>query len=234
LIMLNSAFIGELIGSAFLIFLGNGVVANVLLEKTKGQNSGLIIITLAWGMDVTFAVFVAQKFGSEAAHLNPALTIAFALKSGDWSNVLSFITAQFLGGFIGAFLVWVFYYPHYAATADTGAKLATFSTSPAIKHTPSNFLGELLGTAILFIGVSSIYASAGSGLSPVLVGLLVLLIGNSLGGTTGYAINPMRDLAPRIMHAILPIAGKGDSQWSYAWIPVIGPIVGACLASLLF
>jgi glycerol uptake facilitator protein len=232
--MQTSAFLGELIGTAFLIFLGNGVVANVLLNKTKGNNSGLIVITIAWGLAVTFAVYVAQKFGSKDAHLNPALTIAFAFKSGVWSNVISYITAQFLGGFLGATLVWLFYYPHYEATEDKGAKLATFCTSPAIAHTPSNFLGELLGTAILFIGISSITEGTGAGIGPYFVGMLVLLIGNCLGGTTGYAINPVRDLAPRIMHAILPIAGKGDSQWGYAWIPVVGPIVGACLASLLF
>jgi glycerol uptake facilitator protein len=232
--MQASTFMGEFLGTAFLLFLGNGVVANVLLAKTKGNNSGLIVITIAWGLAVTFAVFVAQKFGSPDAHLNPALTIAFAFKSGDWSNVLPYITAQFLGGFLGSTLVWLFYYPHYEVTDDKDAKRATFCTSPAIKHTPSNFLGELLGTAMLFIGISCITAGTGAGIAPYLVGMLVLLIGNCLGGTTGYAINPVRDLAPRIMHAILPIAGKGDSQWSYAWIPVIGPIVGAVLASLLF
>jgi glycerol uptake facilitator protein len=232
--METSAFLGELIGTAFLIFLGNGVVANVLLSKTKGNNSGLLVITIAWGLAVTMAVFVAQKFGSEAAHLNPALTIAFAFQSGDWSNVASFIGAQFIGGFIGASMVWLFYYPHYAATEDQGAKLATFATSPAIAHTPSNFLGEALGAAILFIGIKSITTGTSPGMGPYLVGMLVLLIGNCLGGTTGYAINPVRDLAPRIMHAILPIAGKGDSNWGYAWVPVLGPIVGACLASLLF
>ena len=232
--MQSSEFLGELIGTAVLILLGNGVVANVLLDKTKGNNSGLIVITIAWGLAVTFAVFIAQKFGSAAAHLNPALTIAFAFKSGDWSQVGSYILAQFLGGFIGATLVWLFYYPHYEATTDKDAIRSTFCNSPAIKNTPFNLLGEIIGTAVLFIGVSSITAGSGTGVAPYLVGMLVLVIGNSLGGTTGYAINPVRDLAPRIMHAILPMTHKGDSQWSYAWIPVLGPIIGALLGSLLF
>ena len=229
-----SPFLGEFMGTLVLLLFGNGVVANVLLSKTKGQNSGLIVITTAWAMAVTFGVFVAQKFGSEAAHLNPALTIAFAFQSGDWSNVLPFIAAQMLGAIMGATLTWLFYYPHWEATEDKAAKLGVFATSPAIKHTPSNFFAEFLGTFILFVGVSSIYASQGSGLSPYLVGMLVLVIGNALGGTTGYAINPARDLGPRIAHALLPIAGKGDSNWSYAWIPVVGPILGAVVGSLLF
>ncbi len=232
--MENSAFLGELMGTFILILLGESVVANVLLEKTKGNNSGLIVITTAWGLAVMMGVFVAQKFGSQAAHLNPALTIAFAFKSGDWSNVLPFITAQMIGAFLGALVTWLFYYPHWAVTEDKGAKLAVFATGPAIKHTPSNFFGEMVGTFILFVGVSSIYAEAGTGVAPYLVGMLVFVIGNALGGTTGYAINPARDLAPRIAHAILPIAGKGSSDWGYAWIPVVAPIVGALVATFLF
>jgi glycerol uptake facilitator protein len=231
--MQASPFLGELIGTFILILLGEGVVANVLLKGTKGNNSGLLVITIAWGLAVTMAVFVAQKFGSEAAHLNPALTIAFAVKSGDWSNVGSFITAQMLGAFLGAIATWLFYYPHFAVTEDKGAKLAVFSTGPAIKHTPSNLFGEAVGAFVLFVGVSSIYSVAGTGVGPYLVGMLVLVIGNALGGTTGYAINPARDLAPRIAHAILPIAGKGGSDWGYAWIPVVGPIIGAVLGSFL-
>ncbi|MGL4632537.1 MAG: MIP/aquaporin family protein [Leadbetterella sp.] len=232
--MEKSLFLGEFLGSFILMFLGNGVVANVLLSKTKGQNSGLIIITTAWGLAVTMGVFVAQRFGSAGAHINPAITIGLAFDSGEWSDVGTYILAQFLGGGLGALCVWLFYYPHYEATEDKGLKLATFSTGPAINHLPSNFFGEFMGTAILFIGVKSIVAEADTGVGPYLVGMLVFVIGNGLGGTTGYAINPMRDLAPRIMHAILPIAGKGDSNWSYAWIPVVAPILGAVAASLLF
>jgi glycerol uptake facilitator protein len=232
--MTSSPFLGEFLGTLVLMLFGSGAVANVLLKDTKGHNSGLIVITIAWGMAVTMGVFVAQKFGSQGAHLNPALTIAFAFQSGDWSNVLLFIIAQLLGAFLGSTLSWLMYYPHWATTDDKAAKLAVFCTSPAIKHTPSNLLTEIIGTFALFVGVSSIYSTAGSGLGPYLVGMLVLVIGNALGGTTGYAINPARDLAPRIAHALLPIAGKGDSGWSYAWIPVVGPIVGAVLGAFLF
>jgi glycerol uptake facilitator protein len=231
--MQTSPFLGELMGTFILILLGQGVVANVLLKQTKGHNAGLLVITIAWGLAVTIGVFVSQKFGSQAAHLNPALTIAFAVQSGDWSNVLPFITAQMLGAFLGAVTNWLFYYPHWQVTDDKAAKLAVFATGPAIPHTPSNFFGEAVGTFVLFVGVSSIYAADGSGVAPYLVGMLVLVIGNALGGTTGYAINPARDLAPRLAHAILPIAGKGSSQWQYAWIPVLGPIVGAIVGTFL-
>lgn len=229
-----SPFLGELLGTFILIFLGESVVANVLLKETKGHNSGLIIITTAWGLAVTMGVFVSQKFGSQDAHLNPALTIGFAFKSGDWSNVLTYISAQMIGAFLGAVCTWLFYYPHWAVTEDKGAKLAVFSTGPAIKHTPSNLFGEFAGALILMVGASSIVSSQGSGLGPYLVGMLVWVIGLALGGTTGYAINPARDLAPRIAHAILPVAGKGDSNWSYSWIPVVGPILGAIVGTLFF
>lgn len=229
-----SPFLGELMGTFILIFLGESVVANVLLKGTKGNNSGLIVITTAWGLAVMMGVFVAQKFGSEAAHLNPALSIAFAFKSGDWSSVPSFILAQLSGAFLGALATYLFYYPHWEITEDKDSKLAVFATSPAIKHTPSNFFAEMSGTFVLMVGVSSIYALGGSGLGPFLVGMLVFVIGNALGGTTGYAINPARDLAPRLAHFILPIKGKRDSNWSYAWIPVVAPIVGAVLGGVLF
>lgn len=230
--MESSSFLGEFLGTFVLIFLGESVVANVLLKETKGHNSGLIIITTAWGLAVMTGIFVAQKFGSEA-HLNPALTIAFAMKSGDWSLASTYISGQFLGAFLGAFATYLFYYPHWAVTDDKAAKLAVFATGPAIKHTASNFFSEMTGTFILMLGVGTIYATQGSGLAPFLVGMLVFVIGNSLGGTTGYAINPARDLAPRLAHYILPIAGKGGSNWSYAWIPVVAPIVGAVLAGFL-
>lgn len=232
--MQPSPFLGEFLGTFFLIFLGESVVANVLLKGTKGSNSGLIMITTAWGLAVMTGVFVAQKFGSPSAHLNPALTVGFALQSGDWSSVPSYILAQLLGAFSGAVATYLFYYPHWAITEDQGSKLEVFATSPAIKHTPSNFFAEMSGTFVLMVGASSIYAMEGSGLGPFLVGMLVFVIGNALGGTTGYAINPARDLAPRLVHYLLPIKGKGSSHWEYAWIPVAGPVVGAVLGVLLF
>lgn len=232
--MQTSTFMGELMGTLVLILLGDGVVANVLLKGTKGHNGGLIAITTAWAFAVMMGVFVAQKFGSEAAHLNPALTIAFAFQSGDWSNVLPFISAQMIGAFLGATIVWLFYFPHWQVTEDKGLKLGVFCTAPAIRHIPSNLFAEIIGTIVLFLGVSSIYGEAGSGLGPYLVGILVWVIGLSLGGTTGYAINPARDLGPRLAHAVLPIAGKGGSDWAYAWIPVAGPVIGGVVGTLFF
>ena len=229
-----SPFLGELLGTFILILLGESVVANVLLKDTKGNNSGWIVITMGWGMAVMMGVFVAQKFGSQDAHLNPALTIGFAVQSGDWSHVLSYLVAQTLGAFLGAVVTYYFYYPHFNVTKEKDSKLAVFATIPAINHKPSNFFGELVGTFVLMVGVSSIYAQADSGVKPLLVGLLVLVIGLSLGGTTGYAINPARDVVPRLAHAILPIKGKGSSNWNYAWIPFFAPIVGAVIGILLF
>jgi glycerol uptake facilitator protein len=231
--MTTSPFLGELIGTAVLILLGNGVVANALLNKTKGNNGGLIAITAGWAFGVTMGIFVAQKFGSADAHLNPAVTIAMAIKSNDYSNVLPFIAAQMIGAFLGATLVWLHYLSHWGATNDQGLKLAAFSTSPAIANAPANLISEIIGTLVLLIGVIALYSEAGSGMSPYLVGVLVWAIGLSLGGTTGYAINPARDLAPRIAHAILPIAGKGGSDWGYAWVPVVGPIVAAVIAGAI-
>lgn len=232
--MQTSTFMGELMGTLVLILLGDGVVANVLLKGTKGHNGGLIAITTAWAFAVAMGVFVAQKFGSDAAHLNPALTIAFAFQSGDWSNVFPFISAQMIGAFLGATIVWLFYFPHWQVTEDKGLKLGVFCTAPAIRHIPSNLFGEIIGTIVLFVGVSSIYGETGSGLAPYLVGVLVWVIGLSLGGTTGYAINPARDLGPRLAHAILPIAGKGGNDWAYSWIPVAGPIIGGVIGTLFF
>ena len=223
---MNSIFWGEFMGTMVLIFLGNGVVANVLLEKTKGNGGGLIVITAGWAFAVTMGIFVATFFGSSGANLNPAVTIANAVKSGDYSNMFLMIGAQLLGAIVGAALVWIHYLPHWAETKDKGLKLAAFSTGPAIKNNTSNFLSEFLGTFMLGL-VGGALGSISNGLGPFAVGLLVWAIGVSLGGPTGYAINPARDLGPRIAHAILPIAGKGDSDWSYAWIPVVGPICGA-------
>ncbi len=231
--MTTSPFLGELIGTAVLILLGNGVVANVLLNKTKGNNGGLIAITTGWAFAVTIGIFVAQKFGSADAHLNPAVTVAMAIKNNDYSNVLPFIAAQMIGAILGATLVWLHYLSHWGATNDQGLKLAAFSTSPAIANAPANLISEIIGTLVLLIGVIALYSTEGSGMSPYLVGVLVWAIGLSLGGTTGYAINPARDLGPRIAHAILPIAGKGGSDWAYAWVPVVGPIVAAVIAGAI-
>lgn len=228
--MTTSPFLGELIGTCVLILLGNGVVANVLLNKTKGHNGGLIAITTGWAFAVTMGIFIAQKFGSTGAHLNPAVTVAMAIKDNDFSQVAPFILAQMIGAIIGATLVWLHHLPHWGATNDQGLKLAAFSTSPAIANTGANLISEIIGTLVLLIGVIAIYSETGSGLSPYLVGVLVWSIGLSLGGTTGYAINPARDLGPRIAHTILPISGKGGSDWGYAWIPVAGPLIAAVIA----
>ena len=231
--MTTSPFLGELIGTAVLVLLGNGVVANALLNKTKGNGGGLIAITAGWAFAVTIGIFVGQKFGSADAHLNPAVTIAMAIKNNDFSNVLPFIAAQMIGAMIGATLVWLHHLPHWGATNDQGLKLAAFSTSPAIANAPANLISEIIGTLVLLIGVIALYSEDGSGMAPYLVGVLVWAIGLSLGGTTGYAINPARDLGPRIAHAILPIAGKGGSDWGYAWVPVLGPIVAAVIAGAI-
>ncbi len=229
-------FLGEVIGTALLILLGNGVVANVVLTGTKGQNSGWIVITWGWGMAVFVAVFTVAGFSG--AHINPAVTVGLAIAGKfEWAGVPAYILAQFIGAFIGASLVWLFYRPHFAVTEDKDLKLAVFCTGPAIRDTVSNLASEIIGTfvlvfAVLFLAVSIFGLGA---LDALPVGLLVLAIGLSLGGTTGYAINPARDLGPRIIHAILPMpGGKRDSDWGYSWIPVVGPLIGAVLAGLLY
>jgi glycerol uptake facilitator protein len=233
-------FTAETIGTAILILFGDGVVAGVLLNHSKSQNGGWIVITMGWGLAVAIAVYAVVQFSG--AQINPAVTIALATQ-GDvaWSDVPLYVGGQFLGAIIGATLVWAAYLPHWGETEDPGLKLAVFSTGPAIRKTGPNIVCEVIGTAILLIGVLSLgytdspgAASASAGLTPLLVGLLVVAIGLSLGGPTGYAINPARDLGPRIAHAILPIAGKGDSDWGYSWIPVVGPIVGGIVGALLF
>lgn len=230
--MQTSNFIGELLGTLVLILLGDGVVANILLKGSKGENGGWIVVTAAWGFAVMCGVFVAQKFGSPDAHLNPAITIAMAVKSSDWSNVVPFVAAQLIGAFLGATLVWLTYLPHWSITEDKGVKLGVFATAPAIRNTTGNLISEIIGTIILIVVSSSFTADLPNGFAPYLVGLLVWSIGLSLGGPTGYAINPARDLGPRIAHAVLPISGKGTSDWGYAWIPVVGPIIGGILAVL--
>ncbi|MCB9008761.1 MAG: aquaporin family protein [Ardenticatenaceae bacterium] len=228
-----SPFLGELLGTMVLIILGDGVVANVLLAKSKGENAGWMVITSGWAFAVMAGVFTAQAFGSAAAHINPAVTVGFALRDGDWSNVVTFILAQLIGAFIGAVIVWLAYLPHWKETSDAGLKLAVFSTGPAIRNTTANIITEIIGTFVLLVGVHAIFAgSVSDALGPFLVGSLVWGIGLSLGGPTGYAINPARDLGPRIAHFLLPIAGKGDSDWGYGWIPVVAPIVGGILAGI--
>jgi glycerol uptake facilitator protein len=230
-----TAFIYELLGTCILLLVGNGVVANVVLNKTKGQSSGWIVITLAWAMAVYIGVIVASK-GSQA-HLNPAVTIAFVLLGKMKSVVgLQYIVAQFLGASLGAFLNWIMYKPHYAETKDQDLILATFCTAPAIPDTISNLISEVIATFVLiFVILMLVPADVEMGsLSALPVSLLVLVIGLGLGGTTGYAINPARDFGPRLMHSILPITFKGNSNWSYSWIPVVGPILGSVLAVILF
>jgi len=230
-----SIFLSELIGTALLILLGNGVVANVVLNKTKGNSSGWIVITFGWAIAVFVGVFVAAK--NSGAHLNPAVSIAFAyLDKISMSAMPLYLSGQMLGAMLGSLLVWLMYRPHFSVTEDAGAKLACFATGPAIRNPVSNLISEIIGTFVLIFAVLYIAAPSASlgALDALPVALLVLGIGLSLGGPTGYAINPARDLGPRIMHAILPVHGKGSSDWNYSWIPVLGPAIGAFLASVLF
>lgn len=229
-----SAFVGEIIGTMILIIFGGGVVAGVVLNKSKARDSGWIVITMGWGFAVAFAVYAVGSVSG--AHLNPAVTIGLASIGGfPWADVPSYIAAQMIGAFLGATIVWLYYYPHWKATEDQGAKLAVFATDPAIKHTPANFISEVLGTAVLVFGILFIGINEFTqGLNPIIVGFFIMAIGLSLGGTTGYAINPARDLGPRIAHFLLPIAGKGSSNWKYAWIPVLGPIVGGVLGAQFY
>jgi glycerol uptake facilitator len=228
------AYLGEFIGTMLLIILGDGVVAGVLLRNSKAENSGWIVITLGWGMAVMVAVYCVAQFSD--AHINPAVTLGVAVTGGiSWAMVPGYIIAQFLGAFVGAVIVWLSYLPHWGETADAGLKLGVFSTAPAIYNTPANVITEIVGTFVLVFGVFGIIANdLATGLAPLLIGLLVLGIGLSLGGPTGYAINPARDLGPRIAHAVLPIAGKGGSDWGYAWIPVVAPIIGGILGAIAF
>jgi len=224
------------IGTAILILLGNGVVAGVLLTHSKAQNAGWIVITFGWGFGVAMGVFAVGQFSG--AHLNPAVTLGLAaIGTTEWSDVPKYLAGEFVGAAVGATLVYLAYLPHWGETEDPGLKLASFSTAPAIRNFGANVVTEIIGTFVLVFVILAIGATkttAATGLVPLIVGLLVVGIGMSLGGPTGYAINPARDLGPRIMHAILPIRGKGTSDWEYAWVPVVGPIIGGVLGALAF
>jgi len=249
-------FTAELVGTFLLILLGGGVCANVSLKKTGGHNSGWIVITAGWGLAVTIAVYAVVNVSG--AHINPAVTLGLAsIGELPWHDVPKYVTAQMLGAILGAATVWLAYLPHWEATEDPAAKLGVFSTAPAIRKPFANLLCEIIGTFALVFGVLAILSPEALtpdvqknlgdekaaeatrqvwafGLKPLLVGLLVFSIGLSLGGPTGYAINPARDLGPRIAHALLPIHGKGGSDWSYAWIPVVGPCIGGVLGALVY
>lgn len=243
-----STYIAEAVGTLILILLGNGTVANVLLGKTKGHNSGWIVITTGWGLAVTIAVYSVGRISG--AHINPAVTIGLAsIGAFSWQEVPGYVLAQMIGGFIGAILVWLAYLPHWSETSDPQLKLGVFCNAPAIRQPFRNFITEVIATALLIFGVLAIAANAQElttpgdidlsrvfslSLQPLLVGFLVWSIGISLGGPTGYAINPARDLAPRIAHALLPIPGKGSSDWNYSWIPVMAPICGGIMGAMAY
>ena len=229
-------FAAEVIGTALLIILGDGVVAGVMLNKTKAQNSGWIVITAGWAMGVVVAVYAVGRISG--AHLNPAITLGLAMVGKfAWSDVPRYIGAQFIGAFLGAVIVWLAYLAHWSETESQASKLSVFSTIPAIRRYPLNLLTEIIGTFVLVFGVLAISANAApaqSGVTPLLIGLLVWGIGLSLGAPTGYAINPARDLGPRLAHALLPIPGKGSSDWGYSWVPVVGPLIGGAIGAAAY
>ncbi|MGG3957100.1 MIP/aquaporin family protein [Bhargavaea massiliensis] len=227
-------FIAEVLGTAVLIIFGGGVCAAVSLKKSFAQNGGWIVITMGWGLGVAIAVYVVGQYSG--AHLNPAVTLGLAF-NGDfpWNQVPEYVLAQMIGAMIGAIFVFLYYLPHWKETEDPNVKLGVFSTGPAIPHRFANLLSEILGTFILILGILAIGANEFTeGLNPLIIGFFIISIGLSLGGTTGYAINPARDLGPRIVHFLLPIPGKGSSNWGYAWIPVVGPILGGSLGGLFY
>ncbi len=236
---MTSPLLGEFLGTMILILLGDGVVAAVLLKRSKAEGGGWMVITAGWALAVMAGVFTAIACGSKDAHLNPAVTLGFAVRDGNFAKFAPYLAAQMLGAIAGAVLVWLHYFSHWKETPDTTTKLACFCTAPAIRRTLANSVSEIIATFVLVFVVGAIFsksvAAAGpaAGLGPYLVGSLVWGIGLSLGGPTGYAINPARDLGPRIAHAILPIAGKGGSDWTYAPIPVLGPLTGGVLAGVL-
>lgn len=229
-----STFTAELVGTMLLILFGGGVVAGVSLHKSKANGGGWVVITIAWGFAVAMAAYAVG--GISGAHLNPALTIALAtIGNFEWADVPLYILAQMIGAFLGAVIVYFVYLPHWKATKDKGAKLAVFATTPAVKHIPSNIIAEMVGTFALVLGILALGTNdITSGLNPFLVGVLIIVIGMALGGPTGYAINPARDLGPRIAHALLPIPGKGDSAWWYSWVPVVAPIIGGVYGALFY
>jgi len=229
-----SAFLGEILGTMLLIILGGGAVGGVVLKQTKSYNSGWIVITVGWGLAVAISIYAVGTISG--AHINPAVTLALAtIGEFPWKDVPTYIIGQFIGAFLGAIVVYFHYLPHWRATDDHSAKLAVFSTDPAIRNNISNLVSEIIGTFILVMGILAIGANEFTkGLNPLVIGLLIVSIGISLGGTTGYAINPARDLGPRIAHFLLPIPGKVTSNWNYAWIPVVGPIVGGVYGALFY
>lgn len=232
--ILSLQLLGEFIGTFVLVLLGDGVVAGVSLRKSKAEGSGWIAITLGWGLAVTLGVY-ASSFLSPA-HLNPAVSVGMAIAGKfPWSSVIPYSIAQILGGLVGGIVVWIHYYPHWKETKDKDAILGTFATEPAIRNYSMNFISEVVGTAVLIFGLLAFTRGQFTqGLNPIAVGVLITAIGLSLGGTTGYAINPARDLGPRLAHAMLPIANKGGSDWAYSWVPILGPVVGAILGAICF
>ena len=236
---MNNSFVGELIGTMLLIIFGDGVVANVVLNKTKGQNSGWIVIATGWGWAVAVGAYASSPISG--GHINPAVTISLAvIGKFPWANVVPYIIAQMIGAFLGGVIVWIAYRRHFEATESADLKLAVFCTGPAIRDYPANLVTEIIGTFTLVFGILAMTApgNLGTGFSSALgvflVAVLVYGIGLSLGGPTGYAINPARDLGPRIAHALLPIPGKRDSDFAYGWIPVVGPIIGGIIGALVY
>ena len=229
-------FFGEFMGTLVLVLLGDGVVANVSLKRSKAEGAGWMVITSGWAFAVMAGVFTAMACGSSDAHLNPAVTLGFAVSTGSLAKLAPYVIAQVLGAFAGAILVWLHFLPHWRNTEDTGLKLACFCTAPAIRRFGANLLSEIIGTLVLVLVIGAIFSKAvagngvASGLGPYLVAALVWGIGLSLGGTTGYAINPARDFGPRLAHALLPVANKGNSDWGYATVPILGPLIGGALA----
>src|SRR5882724_5821696 len=243
-----NVYLAEVIGTMILLILGGGGIIKKKIHKSKGQHGGWMVITTAWGLAVIIAIFCVGRISG--AHLNPAVTVALAaIGSFPWRHVPGYILAQIVGAFFGAVVVWLLYLPHFAETEDPDLKLGVFCTAPAIRHPFFNFLSEVIGTAILHFGILAIAANAqklttptgidlslvfSQGIQPILVGFLVWGIGLSLGGPTGYAINPARDLGPRLAHFVLPIAGKGNSGWTYAWVPIVGPLIGGVLGAFVY